>query len=605
VAELSIWQRFRLLGLAVRLVRLRKMRFAVAFLLSSAMIVFDGAGIGLAIVLIDGIQAGTHVQSSFASLPLFGTFAGYFSDLSGSHRLQLVAVLLAGLAVARGVVTYARNMSLRRFEYLTDKTIRATIFENIMSGEVKSEDDQTASWHLNLLTSFPGQAAAATGRVVIIASGLVTLAIAIGYVTLISWQLTLLAIPLLSIALVGTQYVTVVPSSRAGAALNKFMVDFYNFIMDSVYGLSMIRTFVHERNRTQNFHRLLRRYVGSNLDLQRWASISEPLFTAGLMISLAILFFVGATVIENEREKIPLLISFVLIISRLAGPVSSLNEGVNYIVGQSDAVRIVAAVLRNAPPIRSPNDTSTMTIDYGLAMEGVSFKYRFDRPDVLSKIDLEIKKGAFVAIVGSSGCGKTTMLRLLSKMLEPTAGRVLVDGKDLRTVDGASWRNIIGVVPQESFMFNDTIYQNLRVGKDDATDDELIRAAKAAHAHEFIAALADGYHTIIGDRGSQLSGGQLQRLAIARALVRNPQLILMDEATSNLDTESEIAIKRAINELAGRSTIVVVAHRLSTVMAADHIYVVDDGRVAESGSHRELLRRGGIYSKLFADSMSA
>jgi ABC-type multidrug transport system fused ATPase/permease subunit len=454
------------------------------------------------------------------------------------------------------------------------------------------------------LTNFPSQAASVAGRVVIIGSGLVTLAIAVGYVTLMSWQLTLLAVPLLTLALVGTQYITVMPSSRAGIVLNKFMVDFYNFIMDSVYGLSVVRIFVHERSRADKFDRLLRRYVSANLDLQRWASISEPLFTAGLMISVAILFFVGALIIENDREKIPLLISFVLIISRLAAPVSNLNEGINYIVRQSDAVRIVTAVMAMAPA-RSAPEEDTITISRVLTMENVSFQYRSDRAYVLSRINLDIKKGAFVAIVGSSGCGKTTILRLLSKMLEPTTGRIVVDGRDLSTVGGARWRNVVGIVPQDNFMFNDTIHQNLRVGKDDATEAELIHAAKAAHAHEFIVALPDGYHTIIGDRGSQLSGGQLQRLAIARALVRNPELILMDEATSNLDTESEIAIKRAINELAGRTTIVVVAHRLSTVMAADHIYVVDGGRVVERGNHRELVRQGGIYSKLFADSMSA
>jgi ATP-binding cassette subfamily B protein/subfamily B ATP-binding cassette protein MsbA len=229
-----------------------------------------------------------------------------------------------------------------------------------------------------------------------------------------------------------------------------------------------------------------------------------------------------------------------------------------------------------------------------IRFEGVSFAYRAGEP-VVKDFDLVVPGGSVVALVGRSGAGKTTVTDLVARFHDPTAGRLLVNGQDIRSFRLASYRELLGIVQQEVFLFDGTIRDNLAYGRRDATDAEIADAARRANAHEFIAALPDGYSSYIGERGVKLSGGQRQRLAIARALVAAPQILIMDEATSNLDTESEQLIQQALGELLHGRTSFVIAHRLSTVAHADVIVVMDAGRIVERGTHDELMRAGGTY----------
>jgi ABC-type multidrug transport system fused ATPase/permease subunit len=585
----------------VKLLKFNKELFVLATVLASSMIFFDGIGIGLIVVLLDGIQgaSGSAQQSTFSNLPLFGQLASVFSALGSTARLQTVAVLLAALAIVRGVFTYARAMAQRRFEARTDLMLRQRAFARMMLGAIGDVGQEEASWHYNLLTSFPGQASAAIGRIVSIVSSLFSIAIIIGYVGLISVKLTVFAIVLLGVLMLLAQRTILPLSRRAGEAVNRFYIDFSQYVMDSIYGLLVIRAFAREKPRAEAFDSLLNRQFELGMRAQRWTSLAEPVYTAAVMISVAVLMFVGSQVITEDAQRIPALITFILILSRLIGPVGGLNEGMSYIVLQSNSVGILTQFLE--APVGRTITQGTQAFPGmrdSIRFEDVTFSYAPDRPEVLKGVSFTVRKGSFVALVGPSGGGKTTIVRLLTRLIDPVGGSIAVDGVDLRQYTAASWRQHIGVVPQETFLFNDTIAANLRFAKPSASDEEVITAAKAAHAHDFIMAQADGYQTVVGDRGSLFSGGQQQRLAIARALLASPEIIIMDEATSNLDAESETEIKRAITELSERCTVIVVAHRLSTVRSADKIIVISQGAVAEEGGHNELVAQEGIFARL-------
>ncbi|MEM1063418.1 MAG: ATP-binding cassette domain-containing protein, partial [Planctomycetota bacterium] len=233
-----------------------------------------------------------------------------------------------------------------------------------------------------------------------------------------------------------------------------------------------------------------------------------------------------------------------------------------------------------------------------VTFENVTFRYGDGLPEVLREIDLDVAAGETVALVGRSGAGKSTLCHLVARLYDPTAGRVLLDGVDLTRFDVAAYRGLLGTVEQDVFLFDGTVAQNIAYSRPDASDDEIRTAAEAASADGFIADLADGYETVIGERGVKLSGGQRQRLAIARAILADPKILILDEATSNLDTESERAIQDALRTLMRGRTCFVIAHRLSTVIDADRIVVLEEGRVAESGSHDDLLAADGRYAEM-------
>jgi ATP-binding cassette subfamily B protein len=259
----------------------------------------------------------------------------------------------------------------------------------------------------------------------------------------------------------------------------------------------------------------------------------------------------------------------------------------------------VFKLLERAPEVSDAPAAPALRLDQGeVRFEQVDFGYRPER-QILHRVDFTIRPGEKLAVVGHSGAGKSTLARLLFRLYDVTGGRILIDGQDLREVSQQSLRTVIAIVPQDAVLFNESIYYNLLYGRPDATPEEVQGAARMAHIHEFIASLPEGYQTVVGERGLKLSGGEKQRVAIARAMLKRPRILVFDEATSSLDSKTEQAIQETLKEVARNHTTLVIAHRLSTVVDADRILVLEGGRIVEQGSHRALLDQGGLYQQMW------
>jgi ATP-binding cassette subfamily B protein len=324
------------------------------------------------------------------------------------------------------------------------------------------------------------------------------------------------------------------------------------------------------------------------------------LVTAMVIVGPSLVWFGGGWLAITSTLKVGVIVAFVSFIQgRLYGPAAAL-AGIQIQIVSALAVfeRIFDYLDMTPEEYDPPGAIALPGVSGDITFENVVFSYGGGR-DVLNGISFHVRPGEVAAFVGPSGAGKTTITQLVPRFYDPQSGHVLVDGHDLKSVTLDSLRSHIGIVTQETYLFHDTVANNLRYGKPDATDAELKAAARAANIADFIGSLPDGYETIVGERGHKLSGGERQRLAIARVLLKDPRILILDEATSSLDYENEAAIQKALEVVMRGRTSLVIAHRLSTILSADVIFVVDEGRIVESGRHATLLARNGLYSRLY------
>ena len=415
---------------------------------------------------------------------------------------------------------------------------------------------------------------------------------------LLDWKLSILT--LITVPLVGLAMDIFGKKVRsAGAVIQARMSDITALMQESISSERVVKSFVREEFEIDRFHTQNELNFRAVMKDAQLSSLLTPTveFLAALAVTV-IIWFGGKEVVDGVITA-GTLVAFLTYAVNLANPVKRLSRIYAQIQkAMAGADRVFALLDMEETVTSAPGAKTLPPVEGRVCFSDVSFSYREDVP-ALTDLTFTAEPGQMIAFVGPSGAGKSTVANLIPRFYDVTGGSITVDGYDVRDVTTESLRSQIGIVPQETVLFSATVRENIRYGRLDATDAEIEAAAKSANAHEFIMALPEGYDTEIGERGANLSGGQRQRIAIARAILKDPRILILDEATSALDTESEKVVQAALDRLMVGRTSFVIAHRLSTIIGADRIYVLDGGRVREQGTHEELLAAGGLYAGLY------
>jgi subfamily B ATP-binding cassette protein MsbA len=421
----------------------------------------------------------------------------------------------------------------------------------------------------------------------------------LGLAVWISWKLALITFLVLPpIVLLMTQIGARL--RKRSARLQERMADITSTLEESIAGVRVVKAFGMEEYEKRRFFSHTWNYFRTSIRLEVLSAAAGPIVEyLGVVGVVVILWYGGRQVVLGGAVSPDWFLVFLGAALSAMQPLRKVSRANNDLqIGLAAAGRIFEIVDTEPSVVGPAHGVSLAGLKHGIEFDGVRFRYDTG-DDVLRDIDLRVREGEVVAIVGPSGAGKSTLLDLLARFYDPVEGHVAVDGHNLREVDLATLRALLGIVTQETILFNDTVMNNIAYGLSESSREDVEAAARAANAHGFISAMPDGYDTEIGERGVMLSGGERQRIAIARAILKNPPILILDEATSSLDTESERLVQEAIERLLEGRTVLVIAHRLSTVRNADRIVVLDKGSIVETGTHQDLMDLGGLYRHLY------
>ncbi|WP_245543349.1 ABC transporter ATP-binding protein [Kyrpidia tusciae] len=520
------------------------------------------------------------------------------SELAG----LIVATALASAAVGvlqgylnarigQGVMFDLRNQMYRHLVRMP-----LQFFTNTKTGEIMSRVNND----VNSLQMVVSDTVANSLRNVI------SVVITVATMFALNWQLALLSLVILPLFIVPTRRVGRMNYDLRKRSQEK-LADLSALMQETlgVSGILLVKTFNKERSEVERFEAKNRELMEAQM---RQSLVGRWFFMMLTTISTAgpaIIYWYGGRLVMGDAMTLGTVVAFTAYLGQLYGPVSALaNIHVNVMGSAALFSRLFEYLDKPVEIEDRPGAVDVGRVRGQIQFENVYFRYRPGGEWVLRGIDLTIEPGQLVALVGPSGAGKTTLSYLIPRLYDPEVGRVTLDGHDLRDVTLSSLHGQIGVVTQETFLFHASLRDNLLYAKPDATEEEMEVAAKAAYIHDMIQGLPDGYDTVVGERGYKLSGGEKQRIALARVILKNPRILILDEATSALDSHSERYIQAALQPLFQGRTSIVIAHRLSTILRADQIVVIDGGRVVEKGTHRELLARGGLYARLYAEQFA-
>ena len=546
------------------------------------------------------------VAAALASLAV-GGMDGVFAYLSGRIVKQLfeqsnwlvLTYLPAGIIViflVRGLGRFVNDYFIRTAGQLAIQDIRNELYSRTIRLDLAYfSHNRTGALISRVLNDVSvmqeGVASVITG---LFRDGFGALFL-LGVIFFLNWKLAIITFLVLPATVYPAQKIGRRIKNAARASQGR-MGDLTSILQESYAGIKVIKAFGLEERETVKFSAANRAFYHFVRKGIKYEGISAPVMEILTSLGVAGVFWGGIVMVRNGTLTPENLISFVAAMVLLYNPVKKLNNLYNALQRSLGAAERVFEAIAEVPDIVDPPHPVPLSRAEGrIELRDVSFRYKDEF--VLMNINLKAERGELVALVGPSGGGKTTLVSLIPRFYDVTGGAVLIDGVDVRQISLYDLMARIALVDQETFLFNDTIANNIRYGKPDASDAEVIAAAQAAFAHDFITEMPNGYETGIGDRGVRLSGGQRQRICIARAILKDAPVLILDEATSALDTESELMVQEALNNLMANRTTFVIAHRLSTILHADRIVVLDHGEIVESGTHAELLALGGVYKK--------
>ena len=567
-------------------------RHRVAFLVTGTATlitsVLDTIGLALVAPTVDIVtDTGTGVQDN----KVVDWTRSAFDWFGIGFELRWLIIIILSITLIRAIAMLIQGWITTRFQARYEADLRSTGYRAIMNASWSFFLGQRSGDLSNMLMEESRRSAVAFGSLNGAVGALLNIIIYVALATLISWQLTLATIgATLALLLIYTVLTRI--ARTLGRRASEANSDLVSEIGEGMSGAKIIKSEALEGVMGERFDQV----VVKRARVEELNGVNN-----GLFVSTAELAFIGlllgGLVLATRVMDLPssTVLVFVLLFFRIYQRVRAFQSTILQSTGFLPSVAVVDRITTEAlASVESDEGKRFDRLQTGVVFEDVAFEYNPDAR-VLDGVSLEIPVGGTVALVGPSGVGKTSVIDLAIGLLNPTSGRVLVDDVPMDEYSRSSWRSQLAYVSQETILFHDSVARNIAWGLSDVTDEEIRAAAVRAEADEFIQTLPDGYDTVVGDRGMRVSGGQRQRIALARAFLRNAELLILDEATSELDSESEARIQRSLDELRGSQTVLMVAHRLSTVMTADVIYVFEDGKIAESGSAEELLAKKGLF----------
>ena len=516
------------------------------------------------------------------------------------ESLKVLCYTLIGSFLIKNLFLYIKNISLTYIQFNLIKKLRAQLYTHLQNMSLsffdKRQTGELSSIVINDVSNMRVAFGTSFHKLFVEPINIIVFISLLFIINLKLALLSIVIVPLTGVVVVIIGKSIRRRSKRTAEKIARIM----GMMSENLNSIRIVKSFAMEAFETVRFKKEQERHYALDLRQARLRLVSSPITEMiGAFIAVILLWIGGHDVLVSGDMNSEDFIRFILILFSVLQPIRSLsNVGINLQKGFASAERVFE-VLDTVPPITSkPNAITISDVKNDIVFKNVTFNYD-GTESILKDISFMMKKGTVTALVGASGAGKSTVADLIPRFYDVASGAIEIDGTDIRDLNIKSMRKMMGIVSQETILFNDSIGANIKYGLQSVTDDQLYEAAKNANAYDFIIDQPNGFDTIIGEKGVRLSGGQRQRIAIARAILKNPSILILDEATSSLDTESEFLVQKAIDNLMEDRTVLVIAHRLTTVENADTIVVMKDGKIADSGSHKDLLEKDGVYTRLY------